>query len=83
MPGAVNEMEKVMSLLPVMVILGLSFPPVFFVLLVSLALFFLPRRLLQPAGVNDFVWHPTLFIPRCVAACFIWFQVFFFEVAVE
>lgn len=35
--------------------------PVFFELLVSLALFFLLRRLLQPTGIYDFVWHPALF----------------------
>lgn len=34
-----------MSLLPVMVIFGLSFPPVFFELVLSLALFFALRRL--------------------------------------
>ncbi len=50
-----------MSLLPVMVIFGLSFPPVFFELLVSMALFFLLRRLLQPTGIYDVVWHPALF----------------------
>ncbi|MCW2479470.1 p-hydroxybenzoic acid efflux pump operon protein AaeX [Candidatus Symbiopectobacterium sp. NZEC135] len=50
-----------MSSLPVMVLFGLSFPPVFFVLLVSLALFFVLNRVLQPTGVYDVVWHPALF----------------------
>ncbi|MCV9879754.1 p-hydroxybenzoic acid efflux pump operon protein AaeX [Brenneria izbisi] len=50
-----------MSSLPVMVLFGLSFPPVFFVLLVSLALFFVVNRLLKPTGIYDFVWHPALF----------------------
>lgn len=50
-----------MSSLPVMVLFGLSFPPVFFVLLVSLALFFTMNRLLQPTGIYDLVWHPALF----------------------
>ena len=50
-----------MTLLPVMVIFGLSFPPIFFELLVSLALFFVLRRVLQPTGIYEFVWHPALF----------------------
>ncbi|AKA38386.1 p-hydroxybenzoic acid efflux pump operon protein AaeX [Yersinia ruckeri] len=50
-----------MSLLPVMVIFGLSFPPVFLELLISLVLFFIVRRLLQPTGIYEFVWHPALF----------------------
>ncbi|CNC55847.1 efflux system membrane protein [Yersinia frederiksenii] len=50
-----------MSLLPVMVIFGLSFPPIFVELLLSLALFFVLRRVLQPTGIYEFVWHPTLF----------------------
>ena len=50
-----------MSSLPVMGLFGLSFPPVFFVLLVSLPLFFVVNRLLQPTGIYDFVWHPALF----------------------
>lgn len=50
-----------MSLLPVLVIFGLSFPPVFFELLVSMALFLLVRRLLQFTSVYDYVWHPALF----------------------
>ncbi|AHF74890.1 efflux system membrane protein [Candidatus Sodalis pierantonius str. SOPE] len=50
-----------MSLLSVMVIFGLSFPPVFFELILSLALFFALRRLLLPSGIYDFVWHSALF----------------------
>ncbi|QHB34148.1 DUF1656 domain-containing protein [Yersinia canariae] len=50
-----------MSLLPVMVIFGLSFPPIFLELLLSLALFFVLRRVLQPTGIYEFVWHPALF----------------------
>ncbi|HDL6969916.1 TPA: AaeX family protein [Yersinia enterocolitica] len=50
-----------MSLLPVMVIFGLFFPPIFLELLLSLALFFVVRRLLQPTGIYEFVWHPALF----------------------
>lgn len=50
-----------MGLLPVMVVFGLSCPPVFFELLVALLLFLLFRRVLQPTGIYDFVWHPALF----------------------
>ncbi|WP_042817735.1 p-hydroxybenzoic acid efflux pump operon protein AaeX [Yersinia wautersii] len=50
-----------MSLLPVMVIFGLSFPPIFLELLISLVLFFVVRRILQPTGIYEFVWHPALF----------------------
>ncbi|EKN5912533.1 TPA: AaeX family protein [Yersinia enterocolitica] len=50
-----------MSLLPVMVIFGLSFPPIFLELILSLALFFILRRVLQPTGIYEFVWHPALF----------------------
>lgn len=50
-----------MSLLPMMVIFGLSFPPIFVELLLSLALFFVLRRILQPTGIYEFVWHPALF----------------------
>ncbi|AJJ09492.1 hypothetical protein CH64_2225 [Yersinia rohdei] len=50
-----------MNLLPVMVIFGLSFPPIFLELLISLALFFVLRRVLQPTGIYEFVWHPALF----------------------
>ena len=50
-----------MSLLPVMVIFGWSFPPVFFEILLALAGFFILRRILTPTGIYDFVWHPALF----------------------
>ncbi|EKN5071077.1 p-hydroxybenzoic acid efflux pump operon protein AaeX [Yersinia enterocolitica] len=50
-----------MSLLPVMVIFGLSFPPIFLELILSLALFVVLRRVLQPTGIYEFVWHPALF----------------------
>ena len=50
-----------MSLLPVMVIFGLSFPPIFLELILSLGLFFVVRRVLQPTGIYEFVWHPALF----------------------
>lgn len=50
-----------MSLLPVMVIFGLSFPPVFFEILLAMAVFFALRRVLEPLGVYDYVWHPALF----------------------
>ncbi|ELI8125803.1 p-hydroxybenzoic acid efflux pump operon protein AaeX [Yersinia enterocolitica] len=50
-----------MSLLPVIVIFGLSFPPIFLELILSLALFFVLRRVLQPTGIYEFVWHPALF----------------------
>lgn len=50
-----------MSVLPVIVIFGLSFPPIFFEIIVSLLLFWLVRRVLQPVGLYDFVWHPALF----------------------
>ncbi|WP_275555576.1 p-hydroxybenzoic acid efflux pump operon protein AaeX [Mixta sp. Marseille-Q2659] len=50
-----------MSVLPVIVIFGLSFPPIFFEIIVSLLLFWLVRRVLLPIGLYDFVWHPALF----------------------
>jgi hypothetical protein len=50
-----------MSLFPVIVVFGLSFPPIFFELLLSLAVFWLVRRVLVPTGIYDFVWHPALF----------------------
>ncbi|EJJ1536754.1 AaeX family protein [Salmonella enterica subsp. enterica serovar Cerro] len=49
-----------MSLFPVIVVFGLSFPPIFFELLLSLAIFWLVRRMLVPTGIYDFVWHPAL-----------------------
>ncbi len=50
-----------MSVLPVIVVFGLSFPPVFFELIVALMLFWLMRRVLMPTGIYDLVWHPALF----------------------
>lgn len=49
-----------MSLFPVIVVFGLSFPPIFFELLLSLAIFWLVRRVLVPTGIYDFVWHPDV-----------------------
>ncbi|WMO72405.1 p-hydroxybenzoic acid efflux pump operon protein AaeX [Escherichia coli] len=46
-----------MSLFPVIVVFGLSFPPIFFELLLSLAIFWLVRRVLVPTGIYDFVWQ--------------------------
>ncbi|MEA7581048.1 p-hydroxybenzoic acid efflux pump operon protein AaeX, partial [Salmonella enterica subsp. enterica serovar Anatum] len=42
-------------------LVDLSFPPIFFELLLSLAIFWLVRRMLVPTGIYDFVWHPALF----------------------
>ncbi|MBP2168525.1 hypothetical protein J2125_001717 [Erwinia toletana] len=50
-----------MSVLPVIVVFGLSFPPIFFELIVALLLFWLVRRVLMPSGIYDLVWHPALF----------------------
>ncbi|CAK9883664.1 MAG: Protein AaeX [Candidatus Erwinia impunctatus] len=50
-----------MSVLPVIVLFGLSFPPVFFDIMLSLLLFWLVRRLLMSTGIYDFVRHPALF----------------------
>lgn len=60
-----------MSLFPVIVIFGLSFPPIFFELLLSLAIFWLVHRLLVPTGIYDFVWHQHCLIRRSIAAFFI------------
>lgn len=60
-----------MSLFPVIVVFGLSFPPIFFELLLSLAIFWLVRRVLVPTGIYDFVWHRRCSTPRSIAACFI------------
>lgn len=61
MANEVANKVKKMNSLPVMVLFGLSFPPVFFVLLVTLAVFFLCLRLLHPTGIYHWVWHPALF----------------------
>ena len=51
-----------MSLFPVIVVFGLSFPPIFFELLLSLAIFWLVRRVLVPTGIYDFVQHRALLL---------------------
>lgn len=60
-----------MSLLPVMVIFGLSFPPVFFELLVSLALFFSCAVCCSQRGFTILSGIRRCLTPRCIAACFI------------
>lgn len=50
-----------MSVLPVFVMFGLSFPPIFIELIVSLMLFWIVKRVLTPSGIYDLVWHPALF----------------------
>lgn len=50
-----------MSVLPVVVVFGLSFPPIFIEIIVSLMLFWLLRRVITPTGLYDLVWHPALF----------------------
>ena len=50
-----------MSLFPVIVVFGLSFPPIFFELLLSLAIFWLVRRVLVPTGIYV-VQHRTLLL---------------------
>lgn len=63
-----------MSSLPVMVLFGLSFPPVFFVLLASLAAFLMVNRLLQFTGIYDVVWHPALF--NMALSCCLFYLIF-------
>lgn len=50
-----------MSVLPVIVVFGMSFPPIFFEIIVSLMLFWLVRRVITSTGLYDLVWHPALF----------------------
>lgn len=50
-----------MSVLPVVVVFGLSFPPIFIEIIVSLMLFWLIRRVITPTGLYGLVWHPALF----------------------
>ena len=50
-----------MSLFPVIVVFGLSFPPIFFELLLSLAIFWLVRMVMVPTCIYYFVWNPSLF----------------------
>lgn len=61
-----------MSLFPVIVIFGLSFPPIFFELLFSLGLFWVLRRVLVLTGIYDFVWHPALF-NTALYCCLVYF----------
>lgn len=49
-----------MSVHPVLVIFGLSFPPIFVELILSLFAFWLLKKLLTPTGIYDLVWHPSL-----------------------
>lgn len=53
-----------MSLFPVIVVFGLSFPPIFFELLLSLAIFWLVRRVLVPTLclASGVVQHRTLLL---------------------
>ncbi|STS85582.1 efflux system membrane protein [Klebsiella pneumoniae] len=60
-----------MSLFPVIVIFGLSFPPIFFELLLSLAIFWLVHRLLVPTGIYDLSGTQHCLIRRSIAAFFI------------
>jgi hypothetical protein len=60
-----------MSLFPVIVIFGLSFPPIFFELLLSLAIFWLVHRLLVPPASMILSGTRHCLIPRYIAACFI------------
>ena len=60
-----------MSLFPVIVVFGLSFPPIFFELLLSLAIFWLVRRVLVPTGIYDLSGIRRCSTPRSIAACFI------------
>ena len=50
-----------MSLFPVFVVFGLSFPPIFCELLVSLVLFLLLLRVLVTTVLYDYFCHPSLF----------------------
>ncbi|WP_075182950.1 p-hydroxybenzoic acid efflux pump operon protein AaeX [Pantoea sp. 1.19] len=60
-----------MSVLPVMVLFGLSFPPIFFEIIVSLLLFWLVQKLLVPTGIYGLVWHPALF-NTALFCCLFW-----------
>ncbi|MCF3793201.1 p-hydroxybenzoic acid efflux pump operon protein AaeX, partial [Salmonella enterica] len=54
-----NKVNK--SLFPVIVCFGLSFPPIVFEVLLSLAIFWLVSRMLVTTGIYDFLLHPALF----------------------
>lgn len=60
-----------MSLFPVIVVFGLSFPPIFFELILSLAAFWVTRKILIPTRIYDFVWHPALF-NTALYCCLLW-----------
>ncbi len=70
-----------MSLFPVIVVFGLSFPPIFFELLLSLAIFWLVRRVLVPTGIYDFVWHPALFNTALYCCLFYLISRLLFDIA--
>ncbi|SUH34623.1 electron transfer flavoprotein FixA [Salmonella enterica subsp. enterica] len=60
-----------MSLFPVIVCLVFSFPPIFFELLLSLAIFWLVRRMLVPTVSMILSGIRLCSIPRCIVVCFI------------
>ena len=62
-----------MSVLPVIVVFGMSFPPIFFEIIVSLMLFWLVRRVITSTGLYDLVWHPALF--NTALYCFLFYLV--------
>ncbi|QDE47622.1 DUF1656 domain-containing protein [Enterobacter hormaechei] len=49
-----------MSLFPVIVVFGLSFPPIFSSFFITGDLL-AGAQVLVPTGIYDFVWHPALF----------------------
>ena len=59
-----------MSVLPVFVMFGLSFPPVFIELIISLMLFWLVKRVLTPSGIYHLSGIRHLLIQRFTAVCF-------------
>lgn len=66
-----------MSQFPVLVVFGLSFPPIVLVLLVSLMLFWLVHRLLNRTRIYHFVWHPALFNTALYCCLFYLVSLFF------
>lgn len=50
-----------MSHFPPIVMFGLSFPPLIFILLLSFFTFLGLRCFLRLWGAYDFIWHPVLF----------------------
>ncbi len=63
-----------MSLFPVIVVFGRPSHRYFFELLLSLAIFWLVRRVLVPTGIYDFVWHPALF-NTALYCCLFYFDI--------